>query len=375
MISTSDRPLLPTPEDDPRTLRIPGPTPVPPEVIEAMRRPMIPHRGPAFKAFYPEVLRLARQVHRTEGDVFTWPASGSAGWEVAVVNLLSPGDPVLATINGDFGVRFARVATAFGLDVRRLEVPSGQAVTPDRLRRALDEHPDVKAVFLVHNETATGVTNPIAELARLVRDHGALVVVDSVSGVGGLPLEMDEWGLDFVLSGSQKAWMCPPGLLICAVGPGAWEAVERSTFPKFYWDLRANRKSAAEGMTPTTPSLTLLYAYHAALERIVGEGVDEVWDRHRRLGDLTRAGVADLGLALHADPAYASNTVTAIKMPDGIPARELVKAARHQHGLELGAGQGAEADAMIRIGHMGWVDEPELRRTLDVLAAVLADRG
>jgi aspartate aminotransferase-like enzyme len=282
---------------------------------------MIPHRGPGFKAFYQEVLRLARQAHRTDGDVFTWAASGSAGWEVAVVNLLSPGDPVFAAVNGDFGARFARVAAAFGLDVRRLDVPWGQAITPHLLGQALAANPDVKAVLLVHNETSTGLTNPLPALARLVRDHGALVVVDSVSGVGGLPLEMDAWGLDLVLSGSQKAWMCPPGLLIVAVGPRAWDAVERSTFPKAYWDLKANRKAAAEGMTPTTPAISLLYAFHAALEQILGEGLENVWARHVRLGDFTRAGARALGLDLFPDPAYASNTVTAIRMPEGIAAR------------------------------------------------------
>jgi aspartate aminotransferase-like enzyme len=364
---------LPDPGTDPQTLRIPGPTPVPPAVLAAMQRPMIPHRGPAFKAFYPELLRLARLAHRTDGDVLIWPASGSAGWEVAVVNLLSPADPVLAIVNGDFGVRFARVALAFGLDVRRLDVPWGRAVTPERLRSALAANEDAKAVFLVHNETSTGVTNPLPALARVVRDHGALVVVDSVSGVGALPLELDEWGIDFLFAGSQKAWMCPPGLLIAAVGPRAWEAVERSTFPRFYWDLKANRTAAAGGMTPTTPSLTLLYGYHAALEQILAEGLENVWARHRRLGDLTRAGAKALGLDLYADPEYASNTVTAIRMPDGVPAREVVRAARRISGIEFGAGQGDEADAMIRIGHMGWVEEGDLRRALDALGAALHD--
>ncbi|HUG60765.1 MAG TPA: alanine--glyoxylate aminotransferase family protein, partial [Methylomirabilota bacterium] len=343
--------------------------------MAAMQRPMIPHRGAGFKALYRELLRLARLAHRTDGDVFTWPASGSAGWEVAVVNLLSPGDPVLAAVNGDFGARFARVAVAFGLDVRRLEAPWGRAITPEMLREALTANPAVKAVFLVHNETSTGLTNPLPELAAIVRDHGALVVVDSVSGVGGLPLEMDAWGIDFVLSGSQKAWMCPPGLLIAAVGPRAWSAVERSTFPKAYWDLRANRKAAAEGMTPTTPALSLLYAYFAALEQIMAEGIERVWARHARLGDLVRAGTRAIGLDLYADREYASNTVTAIRMPASLTARDLVEAVRREHGVELGAGQGAETDAMIRIGHMGWVEEPELRRTLDGLSEVLDGRG
>lgn len=336
---------------------------------------MIPHRGPAFKALYAETLRMARLAHRTDGDVLVWAASGSAGWEVAVVNLFSPGDPVLSTICGDFGERFTKVARTFGLDVRALEVPWGRAVTPDLLREALNQHPDVKGVFITHNETSTGVTNPLPELAAVVRDHGALVVVDSVSGVGGLPFEMDEWGIDFVLSGSQKAWMCPPGLLICGIGPRAWEAAERSTFPTFYWDLRSNRTSAAEGMTPTTPSLTLVYAFHAALTQVLEQGLETVWERHRRWGDFTRAGVSDLGLDLFADPGYASNTVTGIALPDGLSAKALVTAVRNAAGIEIGAGQGAYADVMLRIGHMGWCDEESLQLTLDALGVALLERG
>jgi aspartate aminotransferase-like enzyme len=343
--------------------------------MSAMEREMIPHRGPAFKALYAETLRMAKLAHRTDGDVLTWPASGSAGWEVAVVNLFSPGDPVLSTVCGDFGERFTRVAKAFGLDVRTLDVPWGRAVTPDLLRAALNQHPDVKGVFLTHNETSTGVTNPLPELAAIVREYGALVVVDSVSGVGGLPFEMDEWGVDFVLSGSQKAWMCPPGLLICGIGPRAWDAVDRSTFPKFYWDLRSNWKLAADGMTPTTPSLTLVYAFHAALTQILEQGLESVWEQHRRWGDFTRAGVRNLGLDLFADPDYASNTVTGIALPDGVSAKALVKAVRESAGIEIGAGQGACADTMLRIGHMGWCDEESLDLTLRALAAALRERG
>jgi aspartate aminotransferase-like enzyme len=336
---------------------------------------MIPHRGAAMKALYKESLALARAVHRTEGDVLTWPGTGSAGWEVAIVNLLSPGDPVLATVCGDFGDRFARAGAALGLDVRRLDVPWGQAVTPGLLRAALAANPDVRAVFLTHNETSTGLTNPLRALAAVVRDHGALAVVDAVSAAGALPLEMDAWGVDVVLSGSQKAWMCPPGLLVVAVGPRAWDAHARSRFPRFFWDLTAARKSAAEGMTPSTPPLTLLYAFHAALGLMHAEGLDRVWARHRAMGELTRKGVADLGLELFPDPGYASDTVTAVRPPDGRTAREVAAAVRAEHGIELAVGQGHLVDEVVRIGHLGWVHEPELRRALDALGATLAGRA
>src|SRR5215210_8439493 len=291
--------------------RLPGPTPLPPQVITALGREMIPHRGPTFRALYGETLQLAREIHRTDGDVLTWAATGSAGWEVAVVNLLSPGDPVLIAVNGDFGERFTRVAVRLGIEVRRCDVPWGEAVLPGQLRLALEAHPDVRAVFLVHNETSTGVANPLRELAAVVRDHGALVVVDAVSAAGALPLEVDGWGIDFVFSGSQKAWMCPPGLLIVAAGPRAWDAHQRSSYPRFFWDMSEAKKWAEQGMTPTTPPLSMLYAFRAALDMIAVEGIERVWERHHRLGGMTREGIAAAGLQLFAQEGFESDSVTA----------------------------------------------------------------
>ncbi len=347
--------------------RLPGPTPLPPAVVEAMRREMIPHRGPVFRAFYADLLRRAREVHRTEGAVFIWPASGSAGWEVAIVNLLSPGDRVVAAVCGDFGDRFAKAGLALGLDVRRLDVPWGEAVTAAALAQALEMHDPVQAVFLTHNETSTGVTNPLRDLTQVAVEHNALTIVDAVSSAGALPLEMDAWHVDFVLSGSQKAWMCPPGLLIAGVGGRAWDAYARSTFPRFFWDIGAARASAANGLTPATPPLTLLYAFDAALRLIEEEGLEQVWARHRALGHLTRTGLTEIGLELFANPAYASDTVTAFRPPAGMTAAALLDVMRRDHGIELQNGQAHLADAIVRIGHMGWAHEPEL---LEVLTAL-----
>lgn len=350
--------------------RLPGPTPLPPAVVAALGRPMMPHRGPAFRALYKETLALARAVHRTEHPVLLWPASGSAGWEVAIVNLLAPGDPVLATVNGDFGERFARVGSRLGLDVRRLEVGWGEAIAPAALAAALAANPEVRAVFLVHNETSTGLTNPLRELAAIVRDQGALAIVDAVSGVGALPLEVDAWGLDFVLSGSQKSWMCPPGLLIAAIGPRAWEAAARAGYPRFFWDIHDARTAAEQGMTPTTPPLSLIYAFRAALGLIAEEGVARVWERHRRLGDLARRRLAESGLRLFPDPAHASNSVTAFMPPPGVSAGEFLERLRRDYGVEAQGGQAHLADRLVRIGHMGWAHEPEIAAAMDAVAAV-----
>jgi aspartate aminotransferase-like enzyme len=347
--------------------RLPGPTPLPPPVIAALGREMIPHRGPAFRALYIETLELAREIHRTDGDVLTWAATGSAGWEVAVVNLLSPGDPVLVAVNGNFGERFARVAERLGTDVRRMDVGWGDAILPEQLRLALETHPEVRAVFLVHNETSTGVTNPLRDLAAIVHDHGALVVVDAVSAAGALPLEVDAWGIDFVFSGSQKAWMCPPGLLIVAAGPRAWAAHQRSKFPRFFWDMTEAKKSADQGLTPTTPPLSMIYAFRAALGMIADEGIERVWERHRRLGAMTRDGIAAAGLRLFARQGFESDSVTSFLPPADVTAGGLLEMLRRDYGVEAQGGQAHLADRLIRVGHMGWVHELEMRQAIDAI--------
>ncbi|MFM8593661.1 MAG: pyridoxal-phosphate-dependent aminotransferase family protein [Chloroflexota bacterium] len=351
--------------------RVPGPTPLPPQVLAAMQRPMIPHRGPEFKALYKETLRLAREAHRTDSPVLLWPGSGSSGWESAIVNLLAPGDAVLSASCGEFGERFAKIGTRFGLDVRMVEVLWGQAITPQILRAGLDANPDVRAVFITHNETSTGIANPLKELAAVVRDHGALVVVDGVSGAGCLPMEVDAWGLDFVMSGSQKAWMTPPGLFIAAIGPRAWEASKRSGYPRFFWDIEAARNSAEEGVTPTTPPLTMVFAIHAALEMMIEEGMPNVWARHHRLGELTRRLVNEAGFDLFADPHYASDSVTAFLLPEGVSAKAYLKRMADAFNVIGQGGQGAFADSTIRLGHMGWVNEQDM---IEAVAAVRAIR-
>jgi aspartate aminotransferase-like enzyme len=258
------------------------------------------------------------------------------------------------------------------LDVRRLDVPWGEPVLPSALRGSLERNPEVKAVMLVHNETSTGVTNPLADLAGTIRDQGALVIVDAVSAVGALPLEVDGWGIDFVLSGSQKAWMCPPGLLIVAVGPRAWTAYERATYPRFFWDIGEVKKMADAGMTPTTPPLSMIYAFHAALGMIVTEGVVNVWERHRQLGAMTRDGLRAAGLRLLAQEDYASNSVTAFFPPSGVGSKQMLTMLREDYGLEAQGGQAHLAESIIRLGHMGWVHEPEMQQALVAIAAAAA---
>lgn len=353
-------------------LRIAGPTPIPPAVMQAMQRPMIYHRGATFRAFFKGLLRQLERVHRTEGSVLVLPGTGSAGWEIALVNTLSPGDRVLAVVAGDFGERWANVAARFGLRVERVEVPWGSATTADVVGRALEENPDVKAVLFTYNETSTGVANPLPEVGELVRQHGALLLVDGVSAVAGMPLEMDSWGVDLIFSGSQKAWMCPPGLVIVGVGPRAWAASERASFPRAFWDLREYRAHVKTGDLPSTAPLTLLYALQAACDLIEAEGLEQVFSRHRALAEIVRDGATRLGYQLFADPSYASPTVTALLPPAGLAADMVVRELRERHGIEVNGGQGRLRGKILRVGHMGWVHEPELLRLLAALEDVSA---
>jgi serine---pyruvate transaminase len=351
--------------------RLPGPTPVPPQVYAAMQQEMVPHRSAEFSSFYRDMLARLRRIHRTESDVLVWPGSGSAGWEIAITNFLSPGDEVVAMIAGAFGDRFAFVAGQLGLVVNRVDLPWGSAIHPEILAKALDDYPNAKAVFLTHNETSTGVTHPIPELAAVARERGVLTFVDGVSSVAGLPLEFAAWDVDYLFSGSQKAWMCPPGVTIAAIGPRAWSAYEQSTFPKFFWDAGPMRELSVDGHTSTTPPLTLDYALDAAAQMIEEEGLENVWARHAALGQQTRSGIEAIGLELVAEPGFESNTVTAVHLPEGRSTKAVIKQLHDEYGVTEAGGQAHLADKIIRIGHMGWADSDDMDTCLAAVGAVL----
>ncbi|MGA7671808.1 MAG: alanine--glyoxylate aminotransferase family protein [Nitrolancea sp.] len=351
-------------------LRIPGPTPLPPQVLQAMQHEMIPHRTDEFRALFSELLGQMRRYHGTSNTALVLPGSGSAGFEFAIVNSLSPGDKVLGFVSGSFGERFCTVATQLGLDVTKIDLPWGRAATASIVRKALDENPDVKAVLYTYNETSTGLANPLHEVAPIVRDRGPLMLVDAVSAAGGMPMEMDAWGVDLIFSGSQKAWMCPPGLVILGVGDRIFEAYESAKYPRFFWDLKTAAERARDGLTPTTSPLTLIFALKAACDMIDAEGIENVYARHAKLGAFVRRGVTELGFRMIADEEYVSDTVTAVTPPDGVQANDIMTLMKSEYGIDIGGGLGKLQGKAIRIGHMGWVHQPELERTLDALSNV-----
>lgn len=342
-----------------------------------MARPMINHRGPEFAAILDRVTEQLKYFFQTGQPVLGFPASGSGAMEAAIVNCFSPGDVVLSVSVGVFGNRLAKIAEAFGLSVARLEAPWGQAADPNAVAARLDTLPDARGVLLTHNETSTGVTNDVHAIAAAIRARrpDMLIVVDAVSSLGCVDLHMDEWDLDVVFTGSQKGWMVPPGLAMIGVSARAWAATERATLPRFYWDFRMARASLEKGQTPYTPPVSIYFGLDTSLEMMRAEGRDAIFARHQRVGALTRSRARALGLTLFADPACASNTVTAINVPEGVDGKALTKALREREGVIVAGGQDRLEGRIIRIGHLGYVSEPDITACMDALARQLAAHG
>jgi len=358
-------------------LRIPGPTALPASVREAGARQMINHRGPEFAAMLGRILDGMKPYFGTTNDIAMLSCAGSGGLEAAVVNTMSPGDKVVGVSIGSFGDRFAKIAKTYGADVTKLEAEWGYAAAADEVREVLRANPGTKAVLLTHNETSTGVMNPIAGLAAAVRAEApdALILVDSVSGLGAVPFEMDEWGVDLVVTGSQKAWMSAPGLAMIAASPRAWAAMETSTMPRFYLDLRAHRDSHANGQTPWTPAIAVVYQVDEGLRLMAAEGKSSVFARHEACAAASRAGLEALGFELFADPAVASKTVTAANVPEDLDWKAFNGEVKRR-GVVLAGGQGKLTGKIFRLGHLGSVTLEEILGAMSTLeiASIAAGR-
>jgi len=349
-------------------LRIPGPTTLPPSVREAGGRQMINHRGPEFAAMLGRILAGMRPFFGTSSDVAMLSCAGTGGLEAAVVNTLSPGDRVLGVSIGSFGDRFAKIAAAYGADVTRLDVEWGRAADPDAIVEALRADRTYRAVLLTHNETSTGVMNPIPDLVAAVRSAApeALVLVDSVSGLGAVPFEMDAWGVDVVVTASQKAWMAAPGLAMVAASPRAWATMETARMPRYYLDLRMHREAHAKGETPWTPAIAVVYQVDEGLRLMQAETPAGIFARHRASAAATQAGLEALGFALFADAAVRSKTVTAAVVPDDLDWKAFNGEVKRR-GVVLAGGQGKLSGRIFRVGHLGSVTVGEI---VDALATM-----
>lgn len=351
-----------------RYLMTPGPTPVPPQVLAAIAQPVLHHRSPDFRPVLERTLARLQQVYRTEREVLLFTASGTAAMESTVANLVSSGDRVTVVSAGHFGARWTALARAYAADVDLLEYEWGDVPAPEDLagRRS-------KVVFLTHSETSTGVVADLRALAAAAKETGALVAVDAISSLGAVPVETDAWGLDVVVSASQKALMTPPGLSFAAVSEEALAA--RGTSPRFYLDWERTRTAQAKLDAAYTPAVSLIAGLDVALGLLLDEGLETAFERHVRLGRACREGAKAMGLELFSPDDDTSAVVTAIRPPDGVDAGDVVQALRDRHGITIANGQGPLKGQIFRIGHIGYFDVLDIVAALAAVELVLADLG
>lgn len=350
-------------------LRLPGPTPVPAEVAAAGSWPMINHRGPEFLAIIERTTTNLQHFFQTSHDVLAFPGSGSAGWEASVANLFSPGDQVAIITIGNFGERYALVANAFGLKVEKIAFEWGQAADPAVVAERLRAIPNLRGILVTHNETSTGVTNDLPALAQVFHEVApdALILVDAVSSLGCIDLPMDALGLDVVFTGSQKGWMCPPGLMMIGIGPRALAATKQAKLPRFFWDFNRAITSFKNGGPPYTAPISLWYQLDVALVLMRQEGRDAIFARHAAVGDYTRQRARDMGLSIFADPAHASNTVTAVNALPGMDVKQFMATLRETERVEVQGGQDHLTGKIFRIGHLGAVQIADMAAAMDAV--------
>lgn len=357
-----------------RRLLTPGPTPISPEVASAMAAPLVYHRAAAFKEVVNRVRENLKWLYQTKGEAIFIAASGTGAMEGAVSNTLSRGDEAIVVRGGKFGDRWTKICEAYGAKPVNIDVEWGKAVSVDAVKRALDEHPRARAVFLQASETSTGVAHPVKDVAALLRGREeTLCVVDGISALGVMNLPFDEWGIDVLVAGSQKAFALPPGLAFAAVSAKARKAMERSDLPKFYFNFAKEIASQAKGETAFTPAISLVMGLDVCLQQFREEGLDRLVARHRRLADATRAGVKGMGLELFAESP--SDSVTAIKAPAGIDGQAVVKEMRDRHGITIAGGQDHLKGKIFRLSHMGYVDRFDVLTGLSASGDVLKRLG
>jgi aspartate aminotransferase-like enzyme len=336
-----------------------------------MGRQMMNHRGEEFAEILNSTTAKLKQVFQTKGDVFILTSSGTGGMEAAIVNTMSPGDKVLSISNGVFSERFADIAEQYGAQVTHLSFEWGKAIDLDAVEEALKADGDIKAVLATHNETSTGMTNRLGDISSVVKKSDKLLLVDAISSLGCIDLPTDDWQCDVVVTGSQKGWMVPPGLAMVSISERAWQANTKATMPRYYWDFRKVRDSLQKGQTPWTPAISLFYALDTTLDLMLNEGLDNIFARHARVAQITREGIKSLGLSLFSEEKYASNTVTAVTANDNIDVPKLLHVLREEHDVIVAGGQRKLAGRIFRIGHLGAVNEGDIKSVLEALNKAL----
>jgi aspartate aminotransferase-like enzyme len=356
-------------------LLAPGPTPLPPEVSEVLASPIIHHRTPQFKEILGEVIKNLKYVFQTENDVFIFASSGTGAMEAGVSNILSRGDFALTIEGGKFGERWTEICKAYGINTEVLKVEWGRAVNPELIAEYLKKNPKIKVVFVTHCETSTGVVNDIEAIAKIVRNFDKILVVDAISSLGVIPLETDNWGIDIVVSGSQKGLMLPPGLSFISVSKKAYEASKLCDLPNYYFSFARSKKAFDVTDTPFTPAVPLVIALNKVLSSMRQEGLENIFLRYRKMAEAVRKAASALGLELFVQDDAFSSSITAIKVPEGIDGVKLVKIMRDEYGVTIAGGQAQLKGKIIRIAHMGYIKEEDIIACFSCLEKVLDSLG
>ncbi|MDD3653820.1 MAG: alanine--glyoxylate aminotransferase family protein [Desulfotomaculaceae bacterium] len=360
---------------DKNYLMIPGPTPVPPTVVNAISQPLIGHRSDDFARLHERVVTKLQKVFQTKNNIFVLTNSGTGALETAIANTVNPDDKVLSLITGNFGERFANIAKAYGAQVDEVDFGWGNCVDLNVVAKKLDSDPEVKVVLATQNETSTGVVNDIAGIGDLVSKTHALLLVDGVSGIGAIEHKTDEWKVDILCTASQKALMLPPGLSMITVSDKAWKVINDNQSPRFYFSLLASKKQYGKWNTAYTPGVSLFLGLEAALDMMLSEGMDNVYARHALLAKAVRAAARALGLKLLAEDHCASNALTGIYSPDGIGADDIRKILKKQYGVSFAGGQGKLKGKIFRIAHMGFADKMDVMIAISALEMALVQVG
>jgi aspartate aminotransferase-like enzyme len=363
--------------DNKLMLMIPGPTPVPEQVLLAMAKHPMGHRSGEFSAIMAEVTENLKWLHQTQNDLLILSASGTGAMEAAMINFLSPNDRIVVGCNGKFGDRWAEVGEAYGLQVEKVTAEWGKALDPEQFRSILeaDTAKTIKAVVITHSETSTGVLNDLETINRYIKAHGtALSIVDTVTSLGAYNVPVDAWGLDVVASGSQKGYMIPPGLGFVSVSAKAWQAYATAKLPRYYLDLGKYKKDAAKNTTPFTPPVNMFFALQAALRMMKAEGLENIFARHQRLTQATRAAIKAMGLPLFSPDDAASPAITSV-LPEGVDAEKIRSVMKKRFDIVLAGGQDHLKGKIFRIGHLGFVCDRDILAAIGALEATLQELG
>ena len=353
-------------------LRLPGPVPVPTDILNEQSKPLINHRGKDYSILLESCTDKLKNIFSTKDDIFIATCSGTGVMEASISNFLSAGDEIFVASVGWFGDRFSEIANAYNVKVRNLNFNHGENIDIESLEKCIKSYPNAKALYVTHNETSTGVQNNLESISEVIKKHPILFVVDGISSVASVPCDTEKLGIDVLISASQKGWVTPPGLAFISVSKKAWQYHKTSNCPKYYFDISQYKNYLEKGQPPFTPAIGVMYSLEKALDLLLEETMPKVYERHKKVADKIRTKLAEIGFELFpSNESFASDTLTAVKIPDGLSTKDIINNLEKDHNVIISAGQGNLSDKILRIGHLGLVSDKEIDWLIESLIEVI----